>query len=50
MQVITLRFVAMRGIATALTFIFVHSDKDILFVPYWMQLVRWWLLSLCLLN
>ena len=33
MQVITLRFVAMRGIATALTFIFVHSDKDILFVP-----------------
>lgn len=33
MQVITLRFVAMRGIATALTFVFVHSDKDILFVP-----------------
>ena len=33
MQVISLRFVAMRGIATALTFIFVHSDKDILFVP-----------------
>ena len=33
MQVITLRFVAMRGIATALTFIFVHSDKVILFVP-----------------
>lgn len=23
----------MRGIATALTFVFVHSDKDILFVP-----------------
>lgn len=33
MQVITLRFVAMRGIATALTFVFVHSDNDILFVP-----------------
>lgn len=33
MQVITLRFVTMRGIATALTFVFVHSDKDILFVP-----------------
>ena len=33
MQVITLRFVAMRGIATALTFVFVHSDEDILFVP-----------------
>lgn len=33
MQVITLRFVIMRGIATALTFVFVHSDKDILFVP-----------------
>ena len=33
MQVITLRFVAMRGIATALTFVFVHSDKDSLFVP-----------------
>ena len=32
-QVITLRFVTMRGIATALTFVFVHSDKDILFVP-----------------
>ena len=33
MQVITMRFVTMRGIATALTFVFVHSDKDILFVP-----------------
>lgn len=33
MQVITLRFVTMRGIATAMTFVFVHSDKDILFVP-----------------
>lgn len=33
MQVITLRFVIMRGIATLLTFVFVHSDKDILFIP-----------------
>lgn len=33
MQVIALRFVTMRGIATAMTFVFVHSDKDVLLVP-----------------
>lgn len=33
MQVITLRFVTMRGVATAMTFVFVHSDKDVLLVP-----------------
>lgn len=33
MQVITIRFVAMRGLSTVLTFVFVHSDKDVLFVP-----------------
>ena len=33
MQVIALRFVTMRGVATAMTFVFVHSDKDVLLVP-----------------
>lgn len=33
MQVITLRFVVMKGISTALTFAFVRSDADILWVP-----------------
>ena len=33
MQVIALRFATMRGIATAMTFVFVHSDKDVLLVP-----------------
>ena len=33
MEIITIRFVVMRGIATALTFLFVHSDKDILWIP-----------------
>lgn len=33
MQEITFRFVLMKGISTALTFVFVHSDKDILWIP-----------------
>lgn len=33
MQEITLRFVTMRGIATALTFVFVRSDADLLWIP-----------------
>lgn len=33
MQVITLRFVAMKGISTALTFVLVHGDADILWIP-----------------
>lgn len=33
MEVITIRFVVMKGIAAALTFAFVHNDKDILWIP-----------------
>ena len=33
MEIITIRFVVMRGIATALTFVFVHNDNDILWIP-----------------
>lgn len=33
MQVITIRYVVMRGLATVLTFTFVKSDKDILWIP-----------------
>lgn len=33
MQIITIRFVLMRGITTLLTMAFVESDKDILLVP-----------------
>ena len=33
MEVITIRFVAMKGLAALLTFVFVHSDSDILWIP-----------------
>lgn len=33
MEVITLRFVIMRGITTMLTFFFIHSDVDLLKIP-----------------
>ena len=33
MQEITIRFVTMKGIATALTFVFVRSDGDLLWIP-----------------
>lgn len=33
MHEITIRFVVMKGISTALTFILVHSDQDLLFIP-----------------
>lgn len=33
MQVVTIRFVAMKGIAAALTFVFVHCDADIMWIP-----------------
>ncbi len=33
MEIITIRFVVMKGIATALTFVFVHSDMDIYWIP-----------------
>lgn len=33
MQVITIRYVVMRGISTLLTFVFVKSDSDILMIP-----------------
>ncbi|MSU05588.1 oligosaccharide flippase family protein [Spirochaetales bacterium NM-380-WT-3C1] len=33
MQVITIRFVAMKGIAAVLTFVFVHNDADIMWIP-----------------
>ena len=33
MQEITIRFVTMKGIATALTFVFVRSDADLLWLP-----------------
>ena len=33
MEVITIRFVVMKGIAAALTFVFVHNDNDILWIP-----------------
>ena len=33
MQEITIRFVTMKGIATALTFLFVHGDTDLLWIP-----------------
>lgn len=33
MHEITLRFVTMKGISTALTFVFVHSDKNLLLIP-----------------
>lgn len=33
MQVITLRFVVMKLISTVLTFVFVHGDEDILWIP-----------------
>ena len=33
MEVITIQFVLMKGISTALTFVFVHNDADILWMP-----------------
>lgn len=33
MHIITVRFLIMRGISTALTFVFVSSDADILWIP-----------------
>ena len=33
MEIITIRFVVMKGIAAALTFAFVHNDNDILWIP-----------------
>lgn len=33
MEVITIRFVVMKGLAALLTFVFVHSDLDILWIP-----------------
>lgn len=33
MEVITIRFVVMKGLAALLTFVFVHSDSDILWIP-----------------
>lgn len=33
MEIITTRFVIMKGLATALTFVFVHNDSDILWIP-----------------
>lgn len=33
MEVITVRFVVMKGLAAILTFVFVHSDSDILWIP-----------------
>ncbi len=33
MQVITIRFVIMKGIAAALTFVFVHNDTQIIWIP-----------------
>ncbi|UZT81244.1 oligosaccharide flippase family protein [Caproicibacterium sp. BJN0003] len=33
MEIITIRFVVMRGISTILTFFFVKSDKDIFWIP-----------------
>lgn len=33
MQEITFRFVLMKGLATGLTFVFVHSDMDVLWIP-----------------
>ena len=33
MEIITIRFVIMRGIATLLTFVFIKGDSDILWIP-----------------
>ena len=33
MEIITIRFVVMKGIATALTFVFVRHDSDIMWIP-----------------
>lgn len=33
MHEITIRFVVMKGISTALTFVLIHSDKDLLLIP-----------------
>ena len=33
MEIITIRFVIMRGIATLLTFVFIKEDSDILWIP-----------------
>ena len=33
MEIITIRFVIMKGLSTALTFVFVHGDKDIMWIP-----------------
>ena len=33
MHLLTIRFVVMKGISTALTFIFVHDDNDIFLIP-----------------
>lgn len=33
MEIITIRFVVMKGIATILTFVFVKSDADLLWIP-----------------
>ncbi|MBQ1506538.1 MAG: oligosaccharide flippase family protein [Erysipelotrichales bacterium] len=33
MEVVTLRFVIMKSISTALTFVFIHGDPDLLWIP-----------------
>lgn len=33
MEIITIRFVIMKGLAALLTFVFVHNDSDILWIP-----------------
>lgn len=33
MQEITFRFILMKGLSTGLTFVFVHSDADVLWIP-----------------
>lgn len=33
MEIITIRFVIMKGVSTALTYFFVHKDSDILWIP-----------------
>ena len=33
MEIITIRFVIMKGLATVLTFVFVHTDSDIFWIP-----------------
>ena len=33
MEIITIRFVVMKGLSTLLTFVFIHRDQDILWIP-----------------